>query len=107
MWVPEDLSSHSISGGTQSSKSVWVDNSATSGSCAAEMKTAIEFEEKNKDEDGASIQEGEDVEMSVCNWCISRFRTLGVLCIWEVKAQWIIMHLITVATRVHQYYESY
>ena len=31
------------------------------------MKTAIEFEEKNKDEDGASIQEGEDVEMSVCN----------------------------------------
>ena len=38
-----------------------MDKDDTGGSCAVDEKTAIEFEEKQKDEDEGSIQ-GEDVD---------------------------------------------
>ena len=43
------------------SGSVWIDKHDTSGSWAADEKTAIEFEDKNKNEDEGSFQE-EDVD---------------------------------------------
>ena len=42
-------------------QAVWIDKHDTSGSWAAGEKTAIEFEDKNKDEDEGSFQE-EDVD---------------------------------------------
>ena len=42
-------------------QSVWIDQHDTSGSWAAGEKTAIEFEDRNKDEDEGSFQE-EDVD---------------------------------------------
>ena len=52
------VSCTSFSDGAQS---VWIDKHDTSGSCAAGEKTAIEFEDKNKDEDEGRFQE-EDVD---------------------------------------------
>ena len=41
-------------------QSVWIDQHDTSGSWAAGEKTAIEFEDRNKDEDEGSFQEDVD-----------------------------------------------
>ena len=67
MYVLSTQPSHlSVTGGTHSGKSYWIDGKKSSSS-AVEPEANIEFREKKMDEDAGSIKEGGDLGIEPIN----------------------------------------